>query len=153
LQPGALVAPGLTDLDRPILILGHHREQAVRIAELGRLNHAGQLKRLALVSPGPAVMGVPACCKQGAPHQRHRCAGHNKATSHKHRHLPLLKVSQNSISQNLIMSLLVSVVFAETCGAFMNVKTAEYSAEGSTAEMPSTGKITFMPRNAAPLPV
>jgi len=54
---------------------------------------------------------------------------------------------------NVIMSLRVSVVLFETSGAVMNSITVEYSATGSTADMPSTGTITFMPRNAAPLAV
>ena len=49
------------------------------------------------------------------------------------------------------MSLFVNVVLADTEGAFMNMNTVLYSAYGSTADIPSTGMITFIPRSAAPL--
>ena len=55
-QPGALVAPGLADLHDPLLALGVDREQAMRIAELDRLDHAGELEVL-VVGPAPAMMG------------------------------------------------------------------------------------------------
>ena len=56
-------------------------------------------------------------------------------------------------NQNLIMSLRVSLAFADRPGAVMASSTVAYSAIGSIADMPSTGMITFMPRKAAPLAV
>jgi hypothetical protein len=61
LQPCALVAPGLADLDGPFLILravlGVDLEDAVRIAELRRLDDAGDLECL-VFRPVPTVVGA-----------------------------------------------------------------------------------------------
>src|SRR6185437_13760797 len=51
------------------------------------------------------------------------------------------------------MSLRVSVVLFDTNGAVMKSSTVAYSATALTDDMPSTGIMTFMPRNAAPLAV
>jgi hypothetical protein len=66
-------------------------------------------------------------------------------------------IAQNSqdhnLIQNLIISALVSVVFADSEGALTNIKALARSAKGSVADMPPTGTMTFMPRNAAPAAV